>query len=436
MKLDRQIEGRAPQLMSMGQKQRLLLLAGVATTIAVGSLAMRGVGGQTPATTGRAPTVAVKTGPAPKTPWGEPDLQGIWSRDVDITLQRPVKYANQEFLTDAERAELDRQISGIISRDSTESRRTPGTERDVNSEFSQAPFTVHLPVGRRTSLIVDPPDGRIPPLTPEAQKARDVLRQFQLALLQPTVACKERQRGCAGGKYGPVSARRNETPPMYLSGGIADGINRADGPEERGLNERCLSAAVPDFGNFVGGFRRIVQAPGQISMFYDGGQGWPRNIPITTAPHLPSTIRQWRGDSRGRWEGNTLVVDVTNFSPKSNFQGAHENLHLVERWTRLDADTIEYAVTIEDPTTWTRPWTVKQELKKQSDAANQIYYEPRCHEGNHGLIGVLAGARAAERAFAEGRGPDPATLCTSFAGCGGFVRGGFADEGPDADPLQ
>src|SRR5438093_1581255 len=136
-----------------------------------------------------------------------------------------------------------------------------------------------------------------------------------------------------------------------------------------------------------------------------------------------------------RWEGNTLVGDVTNFSPKSDFQGAHENLHLVERWTRLDADTIEYVVTIDDPTTWTKPWTVKQEFKKQSDAANRIYYEPRCHEGNFGLPALLRGARVAEQAFAEGRGPDPATLCIVIAGCGGFVRGGFADEGPDADPV-
>ena len=424
--------------MSMGGKQRLLLLAGVATTIAVVSLVMRAVGGQTPATPGRAPTVAVKTGPAPKTRWGELDLQGIWSRDADVPLQRPTKYGTREFFTDVERAELDRQISGIISRDSTESRRARGTERDVNSEFNQAPFTVHLPVGRRTSLIVDPPDGRIPPLTPEAQKARDVLRQFQLALLQPTVACKEQHPGCAGGKYGPVSPRRNETPPMYLSGAGGGIINRADGPEDRSLNERCLGGALPDFGSFVGGFSRIVQAPGQISIYYDigAGQGRHRNIPITMAPHLPASIRQWWGDSRGRWEGNTLVVDVTNFSPKSEFQGAHGNLHLVERWTRLDADRIEYAVTIDDPTTWTRSWTVKQELKKQSDAANQIYYEPRCHEGNYGLPAILVGARAAEQAFAQGRGADPATLCTVIAGCGGFVRGGFADEGQDADPLQ
>ena len=154
-----------------------------------------------------------------------------------------------------------------------------------------------------------------------------------------------------------------------------------------------------------------MQAPGQISMFYEtGNDGWARSIVMNGSPHLPSTVRQWWGDSRGRWEGRTLVVDVTNFSPKSDFQGAHEHLHLVERWTRLDSDTIEYGVTVDDPTTWIRPWTVKQELKKQSDAANRIYYEPRCHEGNYGLAAVLAGGRAADKAFAEGRGPHPASI--------------------------
>jgi hypothetical protein len=425
-------------MMSSIAKKRLFLVAGMAATVAIVSLVIRAVAGRASATPSKAPTVTMKTGPAPKTPWGEPDLQGIWSRDVDVPLERPAKYANQEFFADAERAELDRQISDIISRDSTENRRARGTERDVNSEFTQAPFTVHLPVGRRTSLIVDPPDGRIPQLTPEAQKATDALRQFQLALLQPTAACKGKLPGCAGGKYGPVSARRNETPPMYLSGIGGGIINRADGPEDRSQGERCIGAPLPDFGNFVGGFSRIVQAPSELSIFYDIGPGLGgfRNIPITAVPHLPASIRQWWGDSRGRWEGNTLVVDVTNFSPKSNFQGAHENLHLIERWTRLDADTIGYAVTIDDPTTWTRSWTVKQELKKQSDAANRIYYEPRCHEGNYGLAALLRSARVAEQAFAEGRGPDPATLCTVIAGCGGFVRGGFADEGPDADPFQ
>jgi hypothetical protein len=411
----------------MSGKTRLLLLVGTATIAALVSLAVRAITGQTAGT---------RSTP-PNTPWGEPDLQGIWTRDVDIPLERAARYANQEFFSDGERAELDRRIADIISRDTTESRRSRGTERDVNTEFRQAPFTVHLPVGRRTSLIVDPPDGRIPPLTPEAKKTRDALRQFQLALLQPTVACKEQHRGCAGGKYGPVSPRRDETPPVYLSGAGGGMINRANGPEDRSLNERCLATALPDFGGFTGGFTRIMQAPGRIAIYHDiAAREISRIIPITKAPHLPATIRQWSGDSRGRWEGSTLVVDVTNFSPKSDFQGSHENLHLVERWTRLDADTLEYAVTIDDPTTWTRSWTVRQELKKQSDAANQIYYEPRCHEGNHGLPGLLRGARTAEQAFAEGRGPHPGTLCTVIAGCGGFVRGGFGDEGPDADPFE
>ena len=416
--------------MASGQRTRLLLL-GTATTLAAASLAILAVTGLPSLTTRNASATALKTA------WGEPDLQGIWSRDVDIPLERPARYANQEFFSDDERAELDRQIADIIRRDSTESRRAPGTERDVNTEFRQEAFTVHLPVGRRTSLIVDPPDGRMPPFTPEAQKARAALREFQLALLQPTAACKENHSGCAGGTYGPVSPRRNETPPRYV-GGTGATINRANDPEDRGLNERCLAGSIPDFGNFIGGFSRIVQAPGAISIVYEVGPGMGvfRDIPITAAAHLPASVRQWWGDSRGRWDGNTLVVDVTNFSPKSDFQGSHENLHLLERWTRLDAETIEYAVTIDDPTTWTRSWTVKQELKKQNDQANRIYYEPRCHEGNYGLAALLSGARASERAFAEGRGPDPATLCIVIVGCGGFVRGGFADDGPDADPFR
>jgi hypothetical protein len=138
-------------------------------------------------------------------------------------------------------------------------------------------------------------------------------------------------------------------------------------------------------------------------------------------PHLPASIRQWFGDSRGHWEGKTLVIDVTNFSPKVDFQGSRENLHLVERWTRTGPDTIEYIVTVEDPTTWTRPWTAKQEFTRQSDYDNRIYTEPRCVEGNYGLPGILKAARVEERAYAEGRGPHPATKdnATDFVGVEG-----------------
>jgi hypothetical protein len=156
-----------------------------------------------------------------------------------------------------------------------------------------------------------------------------------------------------------------------------------------------------------------VQSRDAVSIFYDvgQGQGQVRVIPITTQPHLPSNVRLWWGDSRGRWEGDTLVVDVANFNAKREFQGSRENLHLVERWRRVDATTLEYAVTLEDPTTWTRPWTIGQELNLQDAQQNRIYYEPRCHEGNYAMPTMLAGARLEDKAFEEGRGPDPSKKC-------------------------
>jgi len=191
------------------------------------------------------------------------------------------------------------------------------------------------------------------------------------------------------------------------------------------MSERCMAAVLPDFT----GFRRIVQSPGSVSIFYDvgQGQGWQRIIPVDGSPHLPSHVRQRFGDSRGRWEGDTLVVDVTNFSPKSDFMGSRENRHLSERWRRTGPDTLEYTVTIEDPATWTKPWTVKQEYSMQNDQANRIYYEPRCHDGNFGLPALLAGGRAAEKGFAQGRGPNPATLDN--------VKGMETSE-ENVDPLQ
>jgi hypothetical protein len=350
-------------------------------------------------------------GPAPKTPWGEPDLQGIWTDPYQTPLQRPAKFANKEFFTDEERAELDAQRAGIPRRDARVER---GTERDVAGAYN-AVFQSVRPTGKRTSLIVDPPDGKVPALTPEATKRNQAEREYRLALLQATVTCKNKDAACNGGTYGPPSPRRTEMPPYYNTGRT----NRNDGPEDRANSERCMAAVLPDFG----GFRRIVQSPGSVAILYDTGQGqgWQRVIPITQNPHLPSSIRQRFGDSRGHWEGNTLVVDVANFSPKFSFLDARENLHLVERFTRVDAKTIEYAVTIEDSTTWTKPWTVKQELVQQDGQANRIYYEPRCHEGNFGLPTMLLGSRIEERAFARGEGPDPATkdTATDFGNEGG-----------------
>jgi hypothetical protein len=411
--------------------RRFLLSSGlgVALVAAAGLLTVT-----TPRVFGQAPAAATPAGPAPKTPWGAPDLQGIWTNSHDIPLQRPAKYADKEFFTDQEREELDKQRGAIVSQDVR--RYGKGSEADVGGAYSTNIFLSHKPTGSRTSLIIDPKNGRLPPLTPDAQKRRNEIREYQLALLQATDTCKNKQPGCTGGKYGPPSPRRNEAPPHYIATGGAGGgsINRSDNPEDRTLGERCMAATLPDFGGAAGFYPQIIQSKDSISIFYDTGQGqgWQRIIPITNRPHLPSSVRQWWGDSRARWEGDTLVVDVTNFTAKTDFQGSRENLHLVEKFRRKDANTLEYTVTIEDPTTWTQPWTVTQELTKQEDKFNRVYKEPRCHEGNHGMPALLIGARVEEKAFAQGKGPNPATLCS--AGCGGFA-GGFADEGEEANPF-
>src|SRR5499427_5843626 len=374
--------------------------SGLIVTAAIAAAASAAISVSVTRTSAQAPAVsgaALKTPPL-KTAWGEPDLQGIWTDEFETPLQRPAKYANQEFFTEAQRAELDQVRSGILGR--------RATERDANNGYNGAVFFSTKRTGARTSKIADPLDGRIPALTPEAQKAAATDREFRLALVQSTDTCKKGLAGCAGWKYDPAtSPRRAEVPPRY----ITRAINRNDGPEDSSLGERCLTGGLPEFGGNTGSFRRIVQTPGGISMFYDvgQGQGWQRNIVMNGSPHLPAGIRQWYGDSRGHWEGDTLVVDVTNFSPKTDVFGSRENLHLVERWTRTGPNTLAYEALIEDPTVWARPWTIKQEFGRQSDEKNRIYYEPRCIEGNFGLPGLLHGRRVEERAFAERRGPDP-----------------------------
>ena len=337
-----------------------------------------------------------------KTPWGEPDLQGIWMEETDTPLQRPARFADQEFFTPAQRAELDLERSALAGKDNRAER---GTELDVGGSYNQL-FVPRKHTGARTSMIVDPPNGRIPQMTAEAQKLAAAEREFRLALLQSTETCKSQHRNCAGGKYDPMpSPRRAELAPRYNT----VGMNRHDGPEDTGLGVRCLPGGLPEFASIS--FRRIVQTPGGISVFHDvgQGQGWQRNIVMDGSPHLPSNVRQWYGDSRGHWEGNTLVIDVTNFSPKTDFRGSRENLHVVERWTRTSPNELQYELTIDDPTVWVRPWTVKREFTRQSEQENKIYYEPRCIEGNFALPGLMRGARVDDVAFAEGRGPNPAT---------------------------
>jgi hypothetical protein len=366
-------------------------------------------------------TPASAQAPALKTPWGEPDLQGIWTDEGDTPLQRSPKFANQEFFTDAQRAELDRERVALMRRDK---RVTRGTELDVAGAYN-ALFFVQKPTGVRTSMIVDPPDGRFPPMTPEASRTAAAERDFRLALLQSTETCKSSNPvGCSGGKYDPTPSPRFADPPPRYN---VQRINRHNGPEDSSLPDRCLTGGLPEFGSAAGSFRRIVQTPGGISIFYDvsQGQGWQRNIAMDGSPHLPAGVRQWYGDSRGHWEGNTLVIDVTNFSAKADFQGSREKLHVVERWTRTGPNSLEYVATVDDPTVWTKAWTAKQEFNRQNDQENRIYYEPRCVEGNYGLPGLMRGARAEELAFAEGRGPHPATKdnATDFVGV-------------EEDPLQ
>lgn len=355
-----------------------------------------------------------------KTPWGEPDLQGIWMPEFMTPFERPDWVGNREYFTDEERKALDERRAKRLGRDF---RATKGTVADVSGAYSEV-FRTRKRTGPRTSLIVDPPNGKMPPVTPDVQKRRQALREYELMLLQASQACKDGENVCRGGKYAPPSPRFHDPAPVYP----VNGVNRSDNPEDHGLIVRCLSGYIPAGGNgpgFPGAdgsyneVRRIVQTPGGISMNYDvgQGQGFQRNIVMNGSPHLPSHVRQWWGDSRGRWEGNTLVVDITNFNFKVDFLGSRGNMHVVERYTRTGPDTIEYVVTLEDPTAWTRPWTVKDILHKQSDQENRIYAEPRCHEGNYGLPGLLRGARMEEKAYAEGRGPNPAEICQN--GCNG-----------------
>jgi hypothetical protein len=391
--------------------------SGSMITVALAAAAAVGVSVTVTRTSAQAPAAAASL----KTPWGEPDLQGIWTVETDTPFQRSPKYAGQEFFTDAQRAALDRERSTLRGRDN---RGEKGSERDVSGAYNNV-FGALKRTGKRTSLIVDPPDGRIPPTTPEAQKIGATDRDFRMALMRATQTCKTQLPGCAGGKYDPTPAvaRRDERPPRYNTARM----NRHNDPEDGALADRCLTIGLPEFGagNGGGSFRRIVQTPGGIAIAYDvgQGQGWQRSIVMNGSPHLPAGIRQWFGDSRGRFEGDTLVIDVTNFSPKTDYRGSRENLHLVERWTRTSPSTLDYAATIEDPSVWTRPWTVKQEFSKQNEAENRIYYEPRCVEGDIGFPSMMKAARQEDREFAEGRGPDPLTKDNAS---------GFAEP----DPLQ
>ena len=288
----------------------------------------------------------------PRTPDGHPDLQGIWDFRSATPLERPAQFAGKEFLTEEEVADYERRAA---EREDGRPPDDPRTEQSVHPAW-WLDYGKTVVRTRRSSLIVDPPDGKIPALTPEGRER--------------------------------VAARRAE----------AKTHGPADSYENRGLFERCLTRGVPD-GMLPGPYNnnvQLMQMPGYVVIFTEMIDD-ARIVPMDGSPHASANVRRWLGDSRGRWEGNTLVVDTTNFTDKTSFRGSGANLHVVERFTRVDADTLEYRFTVDDPTTWTKPWTVAYPMVKTEGPI----YEYACHEGNYGLVGILAGARAEERAAEE-----------------------------------
>jgi hypothetical protein len=310
-----------------------------------------------------APSNAYK---APRTPAGHPDLQGVWANNSATPLERLQEFGDRAYLTDEEVARLQRRANEIFSsgadaafgddffKAALADDKSAAADRSfrsfdkVTGNYS-AVWLVEREFDRRTSLITDPPDGRIPPRTEEAQK---------------------RMASSAG---------------AVLNG-------RADGPEDRPLSERCITFGIPDTLAGYNSYYQIVQTPTVIALMSERIHD-TRIIRLDGSPHLPSHVRLWLGDSRGRWEGVTLVVDTTNFSARSGLRGSDENLHLTERFTRVSPTTINYEFTVDDPTVWTRPWTTMIPLTRSND---QIY-EYACHEGNYALPGVLAGARMQEK---------------------------------------
>lgn len=311
----------------------------------------------------------------PLTPDGKSDLQGVWLNQSATPLERPKELAGRQLLTDEEVAELKRRAARLF--DVNTNSDFPGGDNFFHALLANparfenpqatgsATVMVERTIDNRTSLIVDPADGKIPPMTADGQK------------------------------------RLASTPSPN-----AAGQRPVAGPKELSNAMRCITYGMPRLGvqniNAAGpmGYYQILQTPGYVTVTLESIHE-TRIIPLDGRPHLPQGLRQWSGDSRGRWEGNTLVVDTTNFSPQSNFMGSAENLRVIERFTRVAADALQYEITVEDAKTWTRPWTVVIRLKRTQDTI----YEYACHEGNvHTMEGILGAARADEKAAEDAAG--------------------------------
>ncbi len=303
----------------------------------------------------------------PRTPWGDPDLQGTFSSEAELSVpfERQAQYGERRFLTDAEFAQRQTQAGKQIASDGadfdleTADRSNAGA---VGSATSPPPHWLERgKVSRRTSLVIDPPDGRLPPAAPRQSTGRG--------------------RGSGGaGTFAGLGAF-----------GATAVIN---GPEDLSLWERCISRGVPGatFPTVYNANLRIVQSPGAVAITYEMIHD-TRVIPISGSPHAGSAVRGYNGDARAHWEGSTLVVDTTNFSNRTNFRGSRDTLHLIERFTR-DKEAIAYEVTVDDPTVWTKPWTAALTLARQPDDS---IFEYACHEGNNSMRNILSASRAAEK---------------------------------------
>jgi hypothetical protein len=307
-------------------------------------------------------------GPAvPRTPWGDPDLQGTFSSEAELSVpfERQAQYGERRFLNDAEyaqrRAQADKQLLSDNADFDVETADTRNAGA-VGSATSPPPHWLERgKVSRRTSLVIDPPDGKLPPLAQQRPGAG---------------------RGRAGGGG------------TFAGLGAFGGTAIFNGPEDLSLWERCISRGIPGavFPTVYNANMRIVQSPSAVAITYEMIHD-TRVIPIGTTAHVGTAIRGYHGDARGRWEGNTLVVDTTNFNDKTNFRGSRETLHIIERFTR-DGDGINYEVTVDDPTVWTKPWTAALTLARQPDDS---LFEYACHEGNNSMRNILSASRAAEK---------------------------------------
>lgn len=294
-------------------------------------------------------------GRVPRTADGKPDLQGVWSFATVTPLERPAELGNKAVLTEAEAAEFEAASAKRSNRDTNV---PEGNVGDYNNFWYDRGTSV---LGnRRTSLITDPPNGRIPPLTTEAQRQVDALAE----------------------------ARRGIGIDEPTPGGFVEDL----GPG--GLRVRCIlgfNSGPPMTPGAYNNHVQIFQTPTHVALHNEMVHN-ARIVPVDGRPPLPSAIRQWVGDSRGRWEGDTLIIETTNFLRETNFRNSSARLHLVERFTRVDSDTLNYEFTVSDPTTWTAPWTASVLMSLSSEPL----YEYACHEGNYGLFGILGGAADAK----------------------------------------